>query len=67
MKKVFGIAALLSVFALGSCKKDYTCTCTVSGATYTYQLNDVKKSDAKDACNTVGAAWITAGGTCDFE
>jgi hypothetical protein len=55
------------VAALTSCKKDYTCTCTVDGETYTYELKDVKKKDAKDACDAAGSLWILAGGTCDFK
>lgn len=66
MKKVLAIA-VLGVFGLASCKKDYTCTCTYDGETYTYQMNDVKKNDAKDACDQLGASWISAGGSCDFE
>jgi len=72
MKKTLLIAAVAGL-AMASCKKDYTCTCTVpaSGSdpaeTYTYELKDVKKKDAKDACNQVGALWILGGGTCTFN
>ena len=70
MKKVLLVAAV-ACFTLVSCKKDYTCTCTVTSngttQTYTYPLKDVKKKDAKSACNNAGAAWITIGGTCDFK
>jgi hypothetical protein len=73
MKKItlLAVAALAMTFA--SCKKDYTCTCTIpasgssAAATYTYELKDVKKKDAKDACNSVGSVWILAGGSCDFK
>ncbi|MFD1553919.1 hypothetical protein DNU06_14055 [Putridiphycobacter roseus] len=66
MKKVILIAAV-SMLALASCKKDYTCECTIDSEVYTYELKDVKKSDAKDACDAVGASWILAGGSCDFN
>ena len=60
MKKTGLIAALAlaTIFALSSCKKDYTCTCTikttVSGTTTTTTTSgtiNASKSDAKDACN----------------
>ena len=70
MKKVLLIAAVAGL-SMVSCKKDYTCTCTVTDngqtTTYTYQLKDVKKKDAKASCNNAGAAWISIGGTCDFK
>lgn len=70
MKKSLFIAAV-ACLTLASCKKDYTCTCTVTENgqtdTYTYQMKDVKKKDAKSACNTLGAIWIADGGTCDFK
>lgn len=65
MKKVLAIA-VLGVFGLASCKKDYTCTCTVDGESIKYELKDVKKKDAKDACDTAGSLWILAGGTCEI-
>ena len=69
MKKFIAIAVVgvFGVLALGSCKKDYKCECKIEGMTYTYDLKDVKKKDAKDACNSVGNAWILQGGTCDFK
>ena len=70
MKKVLLIAAVAGL-SMVSCKKDYTCTCTVTyngqTETYTYQMKDVKKKDAKSSCNTLGALWIADGGTCDFK
>jgi len=65
MKKVLLIAAV--AFTITSCKKDYTCTCTYDGKTYPFEMKDVKKKDAKDACNSLGSAYITQGGTCDFK
>lgn len=71
MKKVLLIAAVAGM-SMVSCKKDYTCTCKYTPAggteqTYTYDLKDVKKSEAKDACDAAGSAWILAGGSCDFN
>jgi len=71
MKKVLLVAAV-ACFTLVSCKKDYTCTCnyTPSGGTAqvnTFPMKDVKKKDAKDACNSLGSIYIAQGGTCDFK
>ena len=71
MKKAGFIVAV--VLFLASCKKDYTCTCTVpaSGsqpeATYIYQLDDKKKKDAKAACRAAEDIWALAGGTCEIK
>lgn len=61
MKKVTSIA-LIALFAIGftSCKKDYTCECTLDGtviASYTY--TKVKKNDAESACT----GQVTSGGS----
>lgn len=63
MKKVLAIA-VLGVFVLASCKKDYSCACVYDGYTHNYELGKIKKKDAKDACNTIGASWVSAGGSC---
>lgn len=65
MKKVF--FAAVAVLALASCKKDYSCECTYDSNKYTYELKDVKKSDAKDACNAAGNQWVLLGGSCDLK
>ena len=54
MKKViaFGAFAVLGVVALSSCKKDYTCTCTVNGGTISATYTKVKKADAEEACSS---------------
>ena len=73
MKKILLLSAVACMaMTTTSCKKDYTCTCTYTptggtAQTYTYELKDVKKKDAKEACNNVGATWITVGGSCDFK
>ncbi|MCD6366355.1 MAG: hypothetical protein J7L46_02325, partial [Bacteroidales bacterium] len=53
MKKLF-----LAVVAIGfiasvssSCKKDYTCECTVSGTAVNLEYTKMKKADAEDACS----------------
>ncbi|MES2762169.1 MAG: hypothetical protein V4677_08180, partial [Bacteroidota bacterium] len=62
-----------SVIFFASCKKDYTCVCTVpsnsssayAGMSYTYDLGKIKKKDAKNSCEAAGSQWITLGGTCE--
>lgn len=49
MKKLFVLSAL-SVFALSSCKKDYTCECTSIGFNQPFKYEDYKKKDAVETC-----------------
>lgn len=58
MKKLLFVAAL-AVFALSSCKKDYTCTCTLeflgqtSSTTVDYEgLSKSEAEDAETACTS---------------
>lgn len=55
MKKLILAAAVLGVATLfTSCKKDYTCECTMEAGgtsiTQSYELKNASKKDAKDAC-----------------
>ncbi len=52
MKKAILFGAL-AIFALSACKKDYTCTCTVSGQTVNFEIQNAKKKDAESSCNEV--------------
>jgi len=72
MKKVLGIVAIaLFAFSFASCKKDYKCDCTADFGfgteTLTYDLKDVKKKDAKAACDAAGTLYILAGGSCALQ
>lgn len=64
MKKFIAIAivGMFGVVSLGSCKKDYTCECTVTNgtvsATSTSTINGTKK-DAKAACEKNNQAYAT--------
>jgi hypothetical protein len=69
MKKVLAIAAFASL-ALMSCKKDYTCECTIgSGATAisaSTTINDTKKK-ATDACEAGSASLLGITTTCKIK
>jgi hypothetical protein len=54
MKKVSFIlgALFLLTVAMTSCKKDYTCVCTVGGISVNYTIANTTKSDAKTKCDT---------------
>jgi hypothetical protein len=68
MKKVLFVAAVaLMAISFSSCKKDYTCKCTAAGQPdINLELKDVKKKDAKDACNSAGSVYILGGYTCSI-
>ncbi|GAB4303006.1 MAG: hypothetical protein Kow0068_25480 [Marinilabiliales bacterium] len=58
MKKVLGIVLFLGIIAVfTSCKKDWTCECTLTDSatntttTTTYTINDATKSDAQTSCD----------------
>lgn len=47
--------ATLSILSFGSCKKNYTCTCTTvigsASSTQTHQIDNVTLPDAKNTCD----------------
>ena len=50
MNKILILAGAMILFA--SCKKDWTCTCTLNGTNVgSTTIEDKTKSDAKDECN----------------
>jgi hypothetical protein len=66
MKKVYMMLAVCAI-ALASCKKDYTCACTVSGVTTDNPINDAKKADAEDACDALNVIAAIGGGSCELK
>lgn len=56
MKKVL-LVAVAGVFVLGlsSCKKEWTCECTVLGQTVSGKTEKMTKKDAKEKCETNSA------------
>lgn len=59
MKKVIFAIAALGLISLTSCKKDYTCECSMNGTVLSTTTLHAKKSDAKSACS----ASSSVGGT----
>lgn len=66
MKKVIIISAV-AIFALASCKKDYTCECTILGQTSSTPFADAKKSDATDACDALNTSAAILDGKCELK
>lgn len=69
MKKVFLLALVGGAFAMTSCKKDYTCDCTVSGVNIPLEFKDAKKKDATDACDQAESTYKIAdsGASCTLK
>jgi hypothetical protein len=62
MKKVL-LVAVAGLFVLASCKKDYTCECTVTllgtSQTVSTEYKDVKKKDATETCDKSDVAGMS--------
>lgn len=78
MKKGLLFIAVVSAFSFASCKKDRTCTCTltsdVPGDTPTTSVvtyTDAKKGDARAACysakQTISGTTYTMTRTCELK
>lgn len=69
MKKIAPIVAIaLLAASFTSCKKDYTCKCSIpSGAAQDIPMNKAKKKDAKSACDAANTTWSSAGGSCTLK
>lgn len=67
MKKLFILAVIAGAFSMTSCKKDFTCECTVSGQTTPIELKNVKKVDATAACKTWNTSYSAQGGSCKLK
>lgn len=58
MKRFLSVAfAVLMIVGLSSCKKEYTCECTVGGQTTTLTAKFSKKADAETWCEDNGAGF----------
>ncbi len=74
MKKLVLLSSVLACLSLGSCKKDYTCSCTTTAgantATTTSTIKDTE-SKAKETCekgsSTTTLAGITSTTKCEIK
>lgn len=62
MKKLLVLGLVLGgLAAMTSCRKDYTCDCSFSsGEDLTIPLDNYKKSEAEDACNSAETTYQNA-------
>ena len=64
---VLGIVAIaLFAFTFASCKKDYTCECTILGIT-TSDTQKLSKKDADTWCGDSNTAAQILGGSCSLK
>ena len=47
-----------------SCKRNFTCTCTVGDKPEVYDIRNSKKKDAKAECDDWTKKYTDAGGSC---
>ena len=70
MKKVLALAAV-AVFDLSSCKKDYTCSCTITtdgiSTPFNAEYKGVKKKDAEESCDLAQTTYSQGGATATCE
>ncbi len=56
MKKLIILAVAFGAFTFVSCKKVYTCSCTINGQTTDYKSGaKISKKDAKAWCDAINA------------
>ncbi len=67
MKKLLILSVgVLLVAGMTSCKKDYTCKCTVAGVSATTTINDTKKN-AESKCNEGDSNVLGVVTECEIE
>lgn len=67
MKKLVLAVAALGLISLTSCKKEYTCSCSLLGTTTETKTAKVTKKDAKSACDALSTQAKTVGGSCALK
>jgi len=73
-KRLFLFSGMVFILAIGitSCKKDYSCTCTVKDsngnlvATSSVSINDTK-SKATSTCNGIPNTFVSSGNSTETE
>lgn len=65
MKKLALLCAglLFVAVAFSSCKKDWTCKCTINGVSVDYTIEQKTKADAKTACDV----YVTGTTVCELD
>jgi len=72
MKKALVLGGF-AIFVLASCSKDFTCKCTfptqngVTPPNIVVDYTDVKKKDAKEACDELTTTYSSINGNCELE
>lgn len=68
MSLVLGVAFVVAI-GFTSCKKDYTCDCTINGVKSSSTIENAKKGDAEDACTALEttAKLVDAAATCTLN
>jgi len=64
MKKSILFSAAFGLLALSSCRKDYTCDCTLDGYTQYLPIPDSKEKDVESMCDVWKAEYALDGGSC---
>jgi hypothetical protein len=71
MKKQVLLIAAVAAFALTSCKKEYTCECTITDSTgsetSSIKLDKMKKKDAEKKCDEGDSSFSFFGETITTE
>jgi len=67
MKKLLFVFAIAAVGSLASCKKDYSCDCTVAGIEQSAPIENAKKGDAEDTCDDIEANYKIADSEASCE
>lgn len=68
MRKLILATVVIGAVTLAtSCKKDYTCECTLLGQTDDTTLVGMSKKDAKDYCDDQNTLISIFGGSCDLK
>jgi Ni/Co efflux regulator RcnB len=69
MKKLLLSVAAFAIVAttMTSCKKEYTCSCTILGQTQDTKFEKMSKADAEDKCKEASTGAAILGGSCSIK
>jgi capsular polysaccharide biosynthesis protein len=69
MKKIILSLAVVAIAAVSftSCKKDYTCTCTILGQASSTTYEKTTKDDAQSKCDAANTGAALLGGSCKLD